>query len=507
MAKEKSRTRKKGIFYYMSYRNLLGDIRQLGYTYTFGKLALTFIIMIAGCILAGYLYRFRGPEYFVVTGAGILLLPLFIRNGYLIMYQQHRFSDVSKYMEKFLYYYNSSRKIYTALNDVAKAFNEGEMHDAIAEALDFMQYSVENTDMEKRALELIEKRFPCNRLKVMHQYMLNAERYGGDSSMGVSILLEERKLWLERTLEMQNEMQVTKLNAAISPIATVIMCLIMIYMPEMSGISNADISDYWYVRWSAALMMIIFMIVYLVLNRKMCVNWLEDRTLGSEKWDVLYNKVVNFNKKQSRMKWRLAGIVPLVLTGVLYLEFEKNYILIGGILTVLLTINMGDIIHKIYYGDVLKKLKNDFPSWFLQVSLYMQNDNVQVSLRKSLDTAPDVLKPEIERLVQELEFMPESPEPYNNFAGYFNISEINEAMSSLYGISMGAGGDINLQFKEIIRRNNVLLDKTEKNKNKDTLTMLDAFVYIPTAVGAFKLMIDMVALMMAFLTNSSAYLK
>lgn len=504
---KKKQKREKGFLYYLSYKNLIGDIAAYGYTYTLKELLTAFVCMIAGCVVAGYLYKFKLLEYIVVIIAGTAMLPFFIQNGYFIMYQQHRFSDVTIYMEKMLYYFKAEKKIYLALLHTSNAFQGGDIADSVKRAIACIENTTDRSDIERAALECIEEDFPLKRIKIIHRYLLNAEQFGGDPSVGIKILLEDRKMWLERTLTMQSEMKHTKNHMSIACIITVFFCLCLLYFPFILGLEDLDITVYWYVGVSAVAMLIILMYFYCYFCRKIGIDWLAEEKNVDEKQMEEYLEVVNYDKKAEQKKALIYSMIPLVLTLFSYLVFSNKCILIVGTLLTIFVANSGEIGYKIGYKNILKQIQQDFPAWFMQVVLYMQNDNVDVSLQKSLADAPGVLKIAVERLIDELAVTPESPEPYNNFLKYFNLSEVNEAMSALYGIRMGAGENTQTQFADIMARTNLMLDKAERMRNEDSMAIFGTYIGFPAMIGTVKLAVDMVALMMLMFSQSSAIVR
>ena len=143
-----------------------------------------------------------------------------------------------------------------------------------------------------------------------------------------------------------------------------------------------------------------------------------------------------------------------------------------------------------------------FPQWLMEIALLLQGDNVQVSIHKTYDNAPMILKPELEIMMEKLEKNPESQKPYLEFLELVELPAIQSAMKMLYSISSGHGGDVSEQIKEIIHRNNLLMDKAEKLENEDRMAGTNLYFLLPMLLGAFKLILDLSVFMLAFLQTS-----
>ena len=72
-------------------------------------------------------------------------------------------------------------------------------------------------------------------------------------------------------------------------------------------------------------------------------------------------------------------------------------------------------------------------------------------------------------------------------------------MKMLYSISSGTGGDPKKQIAEIIRRNNMLLDKSEKNAFDNVFAGLYGLFLTPAIVGSGKLLMDMLVFFVLFM--------
>ena len=156
MKERKKRKNKESRLYYLNHKNLIGEIENYGYVFKFKKLLITYLCVLAGCILAGWLYKLPLYGYAVIIVFALLQTPFLIRNYYKSLYEQRRFSDASKYVERMLYYFKAKGKILDALIDAEKVFPDGHMKDCIHNAVRHIQDTVDENAV-KDALRIVEQ--------------------------------------------------------------------------------------------------------------------------------------------------------------------------------------------------------------------------------------------------------------------------------------------------------------------------------------------------------------
>ena len=149
-----------------------------------------------------------------------------------------------------------------------------------------------------------------------------------------------------------------------------------------------------------------------------------------------------------------------------------------------------------------QEIQYAFPNWLLDLVLLLQSENVQVALEKSKEFVPGVLKKELWQLTEQLELEPESAKPYHEFLKGFSIPEVHSAMGILYSISIGNSGNADKQMGELVDKNLELLDMTERGMLKKQAAAMQIFFLLPVLTASFKLVVDMVVLMLTFLQMS-----
>lgn len=119
------------------------------------------------------------------------------------------------------------------------------------------------------------------------------------------------------------------------------------------------------------------------------------------------------------------------------------------------------------------------------------NNNVHVSLAKSMKNAPVIIQKELEKLMERLEQNPDSIESYGSFFKEFDAPEIQSCMKMLYSISENGVGDSDQQIKNLIESVNKLQGKADELNNESIAFKMKMIFTYPVLVASLKLLVDM----------------
>lgn len=500
-ANKKQLNKNKGVLYYMNPLHLVADINGYGYDYSIKTVIVSYVVAIVAAVATGLLYKLNIFQMIILGLIAIIATPFLIANSFKSTYQQKRFSEVSSYIEKMLYYFKSSKKIIIALEDMQRLFPTGEMREAIDDAIDHIRTAVSNEDITAEALEMISNKYPCERIRTMHGFLLSVESKGGESDTAIDLLLKDKELWESRVKDTQKRKAAVKTNILISVVLTMLLCVAIIYLPTMvaGNLNLPDISQYGLVSWSAVALLCILLVLYVKADGKLCVDWLdEDDAWDEEKAEKEYDKIVEYNPAAGMRESLMWALGALILTVILLLFIRNFLVAILGCILVIFMLNQHTIGYNLAKKNVTKAIEKAFPTWLMSVSLYLQNENVRVSIRKSYHNAPAILKPALADFLEAIDENPDSEVPYNTFLKDFELPEVSDSMSTLYSLACGAGGNAETEFKNIINRIMKMTDRAEEIKNDDKVAVMGLYITAPSLVGAVKLIIDMTALLFAF---------
>lgn len=482
--------------------NLIAEIEKFGYKVSVKSLLGTFASVVAGCIAAGYLFKLKPMGYVIVCIVAVMCTFSIIYQSYKARYEQRRFSDVSIYLERMIYYFSSGITILDSLELIIKVFPSGEMHDVLAKAISIIM-TANVSDADKAALDEIEKAYPVKRVKTLHKFMLQLQKNGGNAELGKNILLADRRNWVDRTMELQAGKRNFKRDIVIAIAIVTAMCLFAIYVPQYVKQFNVDISLNPLVQATSVILLCADILIYTHINKFMSKNWLDEKPEKTdEECKKIYDNYYSNNTKRDVIIAAICSSVTVVAGVIWYTRIHSVFIFAVMAVLVIFFIKSPALGKKEVRKQIQRMIEINYPEWLLQVSLYLATENVPVAMTKSYEEAPAIIKPALFKMLKELDAAPASSEPYNNFLKEFNVDGVEESMTALYSLATSEGGDITDEFSNLIRRNSELNNKAEKLKNEDKLYMMGLNIWLPSGICCAKILCDFAVLFSTYFLSS-----
>ena len=447
----------------MAKTSVSDELKKYGYVFSGKKTAIELAFVFGLVIFLGVVFSLD-IFYEVVLGIICLLfLPLFLKNYAKSKYVQQRFSDLNIYIEQFLYSFEKSGKILDTLRDVLEIFDEGMMKKKISMAINHIENSYDS-NAEADALGIIEREYEYEGLKLIHDFALSVEREGGEYRNSAHILLEDRRMWMERNVEHLNEKRQGRVKVLLSIIMTLLICL-LIYV--LGRNMDVDITKQSWVQFGTTLVLVLDLFIYYLTDRKF-----------SE--DYLTQKKKNDYALRLQKKWADYGKKKVGLRKVKY-QMDKKVI--------------------------VREIEKEFPRWILNLSLLLQNDNVQVSIGKSYESAPEIMKMDLKKLIDELKLNPTGIKPYISFMKEYEIPDIESAMKVLYSLSENGNGSVENELGEIVKRNRDMIDRSTKLKNEDDMSGMVVLFLAPQITAGFKMLVDMMVMFTMYFADFGKMLR
>lgn len=473
-------------------KNLFKELKIMGVDSP-SSVVLTFyglfaIILIATIILL----KINIVMTIIMAIATFIFVPTYIYYYFRRKYELRRFSEVSQYIEQLLYAFKDNNKVLKSLYDIQPIFKNSLLKDDIAQEIE----DIQNYDI-KTAFKNFEKKFECPKLIQANNFLLEVEELGGDHSNTIELLLEDKKAWEERTLVFQKERENKLVTVALSIAISFAVCILMDkILPK-----QVDITKNVIVQLDTAIVYIINLILYWLTNKTCSASLLNiAKSLKDSEVKMYYKYLMNYNPHAEFIKGLKMIWIPviIVIAGV----FFKMYWVCGiGAVMALWFLFHYKFTYNARKKAILNEINIQFPKWLMQMALLVQFNSVQVSLYKSIPSAGVVLQPELIKLNNRLRENPTAIEPYLTFMEDFNIPEVTSTLRMFYAISSGAGSDTQSQINNIIKKNSVLADKSEKLAFDNSLGGLQAMFLAPQLTGGFKLLVDMVIFFVVFMGN------
>lgn len=374
-----------------------------------------------------------------------------------------KFSDAVLYMEQLSYSFKKQPKIRPALMDVQKVSSK-EMKEVIEEAILNIDSKMTERIYEE-SLKIIQDEYDCKKIRSLHKFLIKIENHGGEYEGYIDMLLEDIKEWNDRTRIFIGDVERVKRNFLISIISTLITCGFMAYLIP----KEYNYTEHIIYQLASALMIIMMLLAYLFVNKKLNFNWLEEKNVLPDNYVMRY-----------------------------YFLVEKGYEDIKKL----------SFWERISYRNAKKRLENEvykaFPDWIRDVAVNLQNDTVQSAIENSFNTSPFVLTRPIKKLLGDFEKYPVGIEPYDNFLKELDVPDVKSSIKMFYSINELGKEESDKQINSIIDRNDKMARRAEDMKNKDRIGTIGMLSMIPMLLGVLKIMTDMVLMILVFTSSISS---
>lgn len=499
---QKKKMNKKNREKIFSIQALKTEINGYGFSYSIKDYAVTLLLVIAALVGAGIFYSLKIPFLAIILLSFIVMMPGMITTQFKYIYEQKKFTDAVDYMEYMLYEFKKKPKILYALR-AAEDSCTGDIKKRIKKAIDYIENGVYRNNLYKEAFYFIEEGYDCERMAVIHQFLMKIEAEGGEYQDALNIILDDVKSWTERTYEFQKEKANIKQKVLITIILSLIMCAILTKVSAQVY----DITGSMLYQSVTTGLLIAFIILFASVQKKLSGSWLIGDATPRKKMFQQYALALAGDVKILRQK-ELPNAIIYAALGLLFLFGGGLFPVISQFknLGYLLLIFAGftyfikpssDI--KAAKNNTIKEINKEFPSWFRNLAINLQKETVHVSIKQSLKDAPLVLKPSLISLIKELDDDPVTMKPYINFLSTFELPDISSAMKMLYSLNEAGQDEVVTQINTLVTRNNELLEKSERLKNSDSIAITGYLVVLPMVFYLVKMIVDMALILVGFM--------
>lgn len=377
---------------------------------------------------------------------------------------EEEYRETALYLEQLLCSYRRLEHAGKALEDCSAIF---ESNSRMGQAIDRARHvlrtgeGVEDGRIYEAAFEKIEEVYDSRRLRIVHTFLCNGERMGGETGRSVDILLEDLQLWKNRTGLYQNRKRFIKVECGISAGLSVLLCYVSrLLTPEELGFQICDSVVY---QVSTLLVFLILWFVIASIYRKLSGPWLDIREQEDEE----------FQKKQKK------------LYGILCGKGKKASLL------------SRHVAKKV----VGKYVKGEFPYWLLLVTLYLQSQSSYQALRYSMKETRGIFCDEIRKMTEGIYDSPRDLNPYLGFFEPLHLPEIQSGMKILYSVSANGYEDSRRQMDFLVAQNNRLMDQSERLIQNNKMAGMSLLKQLPMLVSCVKLLVDLASLLTMTMQN------
>lgn len=479
-------------------KNLEKEVHIYGYHFSWKSHIMLMLGALVGISAVGILFQLEAFYFTVVTVAVIVMLPVLVLDMYKKMYEQKRFADVTSYMEQMLYSFQKTGKVVSALKETREVYGEGQMRRCIDEALLHMELG-KPTGKEgilRESLQRIEAYYGCTKLTMVHNLLGSAEEYGGEIEDSIVLTLEDIERWKKRVYQLQAEKSKSHVDNIISIVVATLLCAVALYvldaMKQMFAVnSTLDIFRMPVIQVSSMLLILILLHIFVKSSRSLTDDWLQDIVLHDSLYILRsYDTVMNYDEGRAKKKSMIMACVMLIPAVILLVMGRRVTGLLCLVIMVFFLVE-----HRVGYHlakkDVTEEMYLALPQWLLEMALLLQNNNVQVSIAKSLEGAPAVLTKELRLLVGRLEEHPDRLQAYTAFCSNFDLPEMTSCMKMLHAFSENGTGNVNVQMNHLLERVGQMHDRADHIRNDSIAFRMKLIFSYPVVAATAKLLIDL----------------
>ena len=161
-------------------------------------------------------------------------------------------------------------------------------------------------------------------------------------------------------------------------------------------------------------------------------------------------------------------IFMLAITGF----FSYMYVLFAFVAG-FVTFKSGYTKLKRYYKARLHYMDSMLPYYLKSLEILVQHYTVPVALSRSIDTAPEIFRPGLRKLVNKIDEGDSSIQPYIDFANEYPVRDSMRMMRLLYRLGLGSAQDKHEQIMMFSRTVSSLQNKAREIKYKERLESIE----------------------------------
>lgn len=484
----------------LSFKNLNYTIKGYGFNYSFGKYLTSVFLLMLGIVLSGYLFKLKLQSMIWLGVFSILLLPLIILSQIRYLYHNHRFEQITSYLQEMIIVFKIKPKIIYSLKEVKDIFTGG-IKENIESAIEYIEKMNDNTTrVYENGLNLIEEEYPCSRIQSLHNLLITVETQNSvDYQDAINDLYEDIRAWITRTYQYQLELKNIKFQFTIIILLTIGATAAMVNILPQNMLNFINHPVY---QTMTAFMLAAFLAMFAFIQSKLNGQWLVN-DIDKEDLKILksIDYVENFDKKKHKKVDIIKSSIFIIFSLIWKILFNNQFLMIVFAILAILMFFDSDIKYKQHFKHIKREITKTFPVWLRDVSLNMHNYVVTRAIKQSYGNAPTVLKYYLTGFLREIEDDPITIKPYNNFLNQFYINDISSSMKSLYSIKQSNPSHSSKQISDLIMRNQDLMEASERIRNQNQIAAMNMLGALPMIIGGLKLVVDMVLMIMVFMNT------
>lgn len=476
-----------------SIKELKNDIRKYGFNYKTKDFIIESLLIILAVIFISIISHLKIRYVLILILLSILLIPSLIHAWFKQNYNIKRFTLLTEYLTNIIPIFIQKAKIRYVLGELFE-ITSGQMKDVILKAINYIDNTVDDPDLHKNALKIIEKEFPNSRVISVHKLLLSIEASNSIAYEDVCAnMYEDIEKWVKRVFTFQKDLKNRRNKLLVLCLMTLFMNSLFVFLYTASEYFSNFIYEPIY-QISSLIFIILILIVITIILTKLHGEWLIN-DIDYLKDEYTKNKYLLYKKGKPKLKVLDYLFALIFLSLGIYLIFiNKMFIALICIIVGIFILFKPTLDYKKAYKVLNKAFTIEFPVWLREISLNLNNYTVLNAIECSQNSASFPLRKEIRLFLDETKKDPTSVKPYNDFLNDFDLEDARSSMKVLYAVQNIGKEDMKRRISNLIDRNQELLDKGENIRNKDSIGGIETIAFVPTMLLTIQMLISMLSL-------------
>ena len=197
---------------------------------------------------------------------------------------------------------------------------------------------------------------------------------------------------------------------------------------------------------------------------------------------------------------RLKNTGFVLILGFIFLIFNFTIINLIVVAVVVGFVYKSDYTNlKSYYKRNLQKIDQLLPYYLKSIEVLAQHYTIPVAISRSINTAPEVFKSGLRKMIAKIDAGDASIDPYMDFAKEFPVRDSMRMMRLLYRLGIGSQERKQERLMMFSRTVSSLQNKARETKYKERLNHMESQTMIMLVVtGVGVMLVILVSMMMMF---------
>ena len=484
------------------------EISGWGFQYSLKNYALQSGVILLAMALIGRLYMLSRVRLVILAGAAMAAFPVIVRSQFKYLACSRDFREAVQYMEQMLLFFKQSPIILSAMKGTMVPA-EGNLKERLRDAIFIIEHDVSGEDVYQKAFSVLERAYPCARIKTLHRFMIQVERgNSGHYQQSADSLYFDIQSWVGRVYRYQRELKNIKTKLSLIMIMSVgiaaffsrLLLKAEHSLPKQYEIQLIHSTVY---QNSTLIYLLLFIGLYVLLASKITGEWLIDDLHQINQDTALRNMdyVEHFNRKKEMKKAAVVSLCGLGIAVISAAAHIKAGIAAGAVLAAVI-LYWPNILPKKRKKSVETALIRDFPVWMREVSVHLYDMVPVRAVEMTMETASPVMQRFLREFLQRMEQDPSSLEPYLHIFQQYHAEELTASFKTLFTIRSLPAEDAQRQITELVRRNQKQLEQSERIRNADYLSGITLISILPMLMMSFYLIVNLLLILAGFMNLS-----